>query len=158
MELDGRSCFATDGQSSRFESTRTAHLIGRGVRVDYQEMPTAWQRLTSGNGFTCTLTTPPYQSSSQSIAQQCNPPNDPNSGEFNPSGNGYIFTHDATKLIVHAKVIIDVSAQATWIINGTTYSEPVPLNGGQLVNQITLNATPETSTIQQVEGITQPPA
>lgn len=141
----------------KYQRSLTMTLIVQAVPEAVQWTYTAQGGQSGGAGFTCTLTTPPYQSTSASSAQQCNPTNDPNAGEFNPSGNGYIFTHDASHLTVNAKVIIDVSAIAQWTINGNTSSEVVPLNGGASVVKITLKAKPEYSTIQQVEGVTQPP-
>jgi hypothetical protein len=102
----------------------------------------------SGAGFTCTVQTAGYSTSGGTNQPNCASPN-----VGYPSASGYVFTHDATSLHVTAQVVISITVTATWVIAGNTYTATIPLSGGNIA---TLSSAPLTSTINQVEGVTQP--
>lgn len=111
----------------------------------------------SGAGFTCTFTTSPYISDGGQNSNNCTSPNVgiPGGKPGNNTGNGgYDFTHDATVLTVSAQVFLSLSATATWTINGASSTEAIPLGG--LGSEVLSTQKSETSTVQQVEGITVP--
>lgn len=116
------------------------------VAVDWTYTASGGQ---SGRGFTCTFRTDPYTSTGGENRPSCT---SINAGY--PSANGYIFTHDALHLTVSAKVYLALSASASWTVNNKTHTESIPLGG--LGSTVAVAQKPEHSTIQQVEGITQP--
>lgn len=116
--------------------------------------PVDWTYTASGGqsgtpGFTCTVQT----TGSQLIGGTQTPSNcsSPNAGYS--SSQGYVFTHDAQRLTVNVHVSILITVTATWQLNGDSFSAPVSLSGG---NTATLLVRGLTSTINQVEGVTQP--
>lgn len=143
--------------STTNQSLSQPGMYGRQVNIEIQisVIPVAdeWQYTASGaqsgTAFTCTFFSG-YPSASADSSQTCSPAGDPDAGEFNPSGSGYIFTHDATKLGVRARTLIQVQA--------TAYFYTTQLNIEHLATaKVWTQWSPlETSTIQQVEGVTQP--
>ena len=103
----------------------------------------------SGSGFSCTFQTYPYESVGGQNLSNCTSPD-----VGYASGNGYVFTHDAQHLTVTAAVLLQLSASASWTVNGSTYTETVPLGG--LGSEVLTTQTPERTTVNQVEGVTQP--
>ena len=125
------------------------------IQLTVQPVAEEWQYTAQGaqsgnTAFTCYLYSPYPELTTADKSQQCNPIHDPNAGEFNPSGNGYIFTHDATKLTVQARVLMQVSATAYF---NTTQPYVEHLKTQRVW---TLWSGYEHSIIQQVEGVTVP--
>lgn len=143
---------SSSAETQGLEAGRTLNIV---IQLTTLPVAVEWLYTSKGaqsgkSGFSCKLYSPYPSSTSASASQKCFGPNPINAGFWNTSGNGYIFTHDATKLTVQARVLMQVSATAYF---NTTQPYVEHLKTQRVW---TLWSGYEHSIIQQVEGVTVP--
>lgn len=143
--------------STKHKSLSQSGMYGRQLNIMIQisvvPVGTEWRYAASGGqsgtGFTCQFYAG-YPTASAVYNQTCSPANDPDVGVFNPSGSGYIFTHDAVKFTIRSRTLVQVQATAYFY---TTQQNVEHLASARVWTKW---SPTETSNVQQVEGVTQP--
>lgn len=143
---------SSSAQARGLEAGRTLNIV---IQLTTLPVAVEWQYTAKGaqsskTGFSCTFYSSYPKSTSAVGAQECNPADDPNAGMFSESGSGYVFTHDATSLAIRSRVLVQVQATATFF---TTQKWTETLANAKVWSPW---SSSEQSTIQQVEGVTQP--